>query len=120
MVFEARPFAASAISEPEPDVLVAPISAGWDEHPARAHLIVEISRTSLRTDKGPKAQLYGLAEVDEYWIVNQVDALVEVYRDRHAGEWRSKQVYRRGETIAMAIFPDGTIAVAELLPPASE
>ena len=85
-----------------------------------AYLIVEVARSSLRKDKGPKAALYGLAEVDEYWIVNQVDALVEVYRDRHAGEWRSEQVHRRGETIAMARFPDVTIAVAEILPPASE
>jgi len=117
MVFEARPFAASEISEPEPDVLVAPTGSRWDEHPMRAYLIVEVARTSLRKDKGPKAVLYGLAEVDEYWIVNHVDASVEVYRDRHAGEWRTKQTYRRGDTIVMAAFSDVTIAVSEILPP---
>jgi Uma2 family endonuclease len=68
-------------------------------------------------DKGPKALLYGLADVDEYWIVNHVDAVVEVYRDRHAGEWRHKSTHQRGETIAMLAFPDVAIAVAEILPP---
>ena len=119
MVFEARPFAASEISEPEPDVLVAPSDTGWHAHPMRAFLVVEVARSSLHKDQGPKAVLYGLAEVDEYWIVNQADALFEVHRDRHQGEWRSKQVYRRGETTAMSAFPDVVVAVAEILPPTS-
>lgn len=116
-VYEARPFAASDISEPQPDVLVTPTHDSWREHPTRAFLIVEVARSSLRRDKGPKATLYGLAEVDEYWIVNHVDGVVEVYRDRNAGEWRSRSTYSRGETIAMAAFADVAVAVSEILPP---
>lgn len=116
-VFEAAPFAASDISEPEPDILVTP-EASWDEHPSRALLIVEVARSSLRRDKGPKAMIYGLADVDEYWIVNHVEGVVEVYRDRHDGEWRSKSTHGRGETIAMRAFPDVTVDVSEILPPA--
>jgi Uma2 family endonuclease len=117
MVFEARPFAASDISEPEPDVLVTPPDRNYQEHPTRAFLVVEVARSSLRKDKGPKAKLYGLADVDEYWIVNHVDGVVEVYRDRRDGEWRSRSAHPRGETIAMLAFPDVTIAVADILPP---
>jgi Uma2 family endonuclease len=43
--------------------------------------------------------------------------LVEVYRDRHEGVWRSKSTHARGETIAMWAFPDVRVAVAEILPP---
>jgi Uma2 family endonuclease len=110
-------FAASDISEPEPDVMVVPDVDYWKEHPTRAFLIVEVARSSLRRDKGPKALIYGLAEVDEYWIVNHVDGVVEVYRDRHDGEWRQRTTFGRGETIAMLAFPDVQVAVSEILPP---
>jgi Uma2 family endonuclease len=112
-----NPFAASDISEPEPDVFVVPNGDYWREHPARAFLVVEVARSSLPRDRGPKLALYALAEVDEYWIVNHVEGVVEVYRDRHAGEWRRKSTHQRGETIAMVAFPDVEVAVSEVLPP---
>lgn len=115
-VFEAAPFAASDISEPEPDLVVTS-EASWNQHPTRALLVVEIARTSLARDKGPKALIYGLADVAEYWIVNHVDEVVEVYRDRHGGEWRSRSTHGRGAHIAMLAFPDVTIAVTDILPP---
>ncbi len=112
-----NPFAASDISEPEPDVFVVPNGDYWREHPTRAFLVVEVARSSLLTDQGAKLALYARADVDEYWIVNQVDGVVEVYRDRHGGEWRSRSTHRRGEAIAMAVFPDVKVAVADVLPP---
>jgi Uma2 family endonuclease len=112
-----NPFAASDISEPEPDVFVVPNGDYWREHPARAFLVVEVARSSLPRDRGPKLALYALAEVDEYWIVNQVDGVVEVYRDRHGGEWRRKSTHQRGDTIEMVAFPDVEVAVSEVLPP---
>ena len=114
---EQNPLAASDISEPEPDVAVVPEVDYWKEHPSRAFLIIEVARSSLRRDKGLKAVLYGLAEVDEYWIVNHVDEVVEVYRDRQNGEWRQRTTHKRGDTIAMLAFPDVQVAVSEILPP---
>lgn len=111
------PFAASDISQPQPDVFVMPNGEYWDDHPDHAFLIVEVSRSSLRQDRGLKAKLYGLAHVDEYWIVNQVDSVVEVYRDAYDGEWRSKQTFARGATIQLLAFPDVSIAVDDILPP---
>ena len=116
-VREQIPFAASDISEPEPDVIVYPDGDYWKEHPGKAFLVVEVSRSSLRKDKGPKTVIYGLADVDEYWIVNHVENVVEVYRDRHDGEWRQRTTHQRGDTIAMVAFPDVKIAVSEILPP---
>lgn len=116
-VREQNPLAASDISEPEPDVAVVPNAEYWNEHPTKAFLIIEVARSSLRKDKGPKQVLYGLAEVDEYWIVNQVEEVVEVYRDRYNGEWRQRTTHQRGDTIAMLAFPDVQIAVSEILPP---
>ena len=112
-----NPLAASDISEPEPDVMVVPDYDLWEQHPSKAHLVIEVSRSSLRQDKTVKTVLYGLAEIEEYWIVNHVEEVVEVYRDRHAGDWRQKMTYTRGQSIAMVAFPDVEIEVAAILPP---
>jgi len=111
------PIAATDDSEPEPDVYVTPLGDYWHEHASRAHLIVEVSNSSLAYDRSEKALLYGISLVDEYWIVDLVHGLVEVRRDRDAGTWRSITTFRRGETIQMLAFPDVTIAVSEILPP---
>lgn len=110
-------FAATDDSEPQPDVLVVPERDYWRDHPERAFLVVEVARSSLRHDRGVKKLLYGISDVGEYWIVNHVDGVVEVYRDHHAGHWRSLRTYVRGESIALLEFPDVEIPVAEILPP---
>jgi Uma2 family endonuclease len=113
-------FAASDISEPQPDVFVTEPGEYWTDHPARAFLVIEVARSSLRRDRGPKALLYGLATVDEYWIVDQIHECVDVYRDRQEdGSWGTKSRHKRGETIAMLAFPDVTIDTNRLFPPKS-
>ncbi len=120
VVVSQSPFAATEDSEPEPDCYVVPNDIDrWKEHPTRAFLIVEVARSSLRYDRRIKALLYGISEVDEYWVVDQVHGTLEVRRDRHEGEWRSITIHQRGDVIAMLAFPDVQIAVAEILPPVS-
>ena len=117
-VYSPSVLAVSDISEPEPDLMVVPPNAeSWTEHPSAAYLVIEIARTSLARDQGVKAVLYGMSDVEEYWIVNHVDDVIEVYRDRDAGAWRSKTVHRRGECVAMLRFPDVEIPVSDILPP---
>lgn len=116
-VFSQSPLAATEDSEPEPDVLVVPPRDYWLEHPSTAHLIVEVARSSLRHDRVVKAELYGLSDVREYWIVNHVHGVVEVYRDRADGYWKSRQTYGRGESLSPLAFPDVLISVDEILPP---
>lgn len=111
------PIAATDDSEPEPDIYITPLGDYWREHASRAHLVVEVARSSLAYDRTEKALLYGISEVEEYWIVDLVHGLVEVRRDRDAGVWRTIRTYRRGDTVQMLAFPDVTIAVSEILPP---
>ena len=119
------PVALDAESEPEPDVAVVPglprdyLAA----HPARPALLVEVAESSLAFDRGHKGSLYARAGVADYWIVNLVDEVLEVYRepgpDRSAEfGWRflDVQALRRGTTIAPLARPDVTVAVADLLP----
>jgi Uma2 family endonuclease len=114
------PFAASDLSEPEPDVFVSDPGESWTDHLARAFLVVEVARSSLTRDRGPKALLYGLATVDEYWIVDQIHECVDVYRTRRDdGSWATMTSHKRGETIAILAFPDVMIDTDRLFPPKS-
>src|SRR5262245_45310181 len=76
------PIALDNVSEPEPDI--AAFAGGprdyRDAHPAHPVLAVEIAESSLRLDRGLKHRLYARAGLSEYWIVNLVDGVLEVYR----------------------------------------
>ena len=77
------PIALTDDSEPEPDV--AAIRGGRrdfrDEHPSRPALVVEVAESSLALDREHKGSLYAHAGVADYWILNLVDRVLEVYRE---------------------------------------
>lgn len=108
-------FAASEVSEPEPDLAVVPERDYHDAHPDRAYLVVEVAETSLRKDRGLKARLYAESNVDEYWVVNLVEGCVEVFRKPDGG--RYTEVFRaaKGDTLGLTSFPDVAVEVSKIL-----
>ena len=113
-----------AKSEPEPDLAVVPgPMESYKDHPTTALLIVEVTDTTLRFDRGQKASLYARAGIKDYWIINIQDECVEVLRepvkdtDAPLG-WRYKSVvtFRPPATIAPLAKPEAVIAAADLLP----
>src|SRR5688572_15390783 len=68
-------------SQPEPDLAVVPGSPrDYQDHPKTALLVVEVSDTTLAFDRERKAKLFAKAGIPEFWIINLVDRVVEVYR----------------------------------------
>src|SRR5437773_2164991 len=70
-------------SEPEPDIAVVP---GNPDDYARAHpshpaLTVEVAESSLAIDRQHKGSLYARAGLADYWVLNLVDRVLEVYRE---------------------------------------
>jgi Uma2 family endonuclease len=106
---------ASEDSEPEPDLAVVPPGPWHHEHPATAHLVVEVASSSLRKDRRVKAPLYAASRVTEYWILNVRERCVEVFRDSDGSTYRTKSIHGAGENLALIAFPDVTIAIAEVL-----
>jgi Uma2 family endonuclease len=95
-------------SEPEPDVAVV---LGTREQyalqpPRTAVLIVQVSDSSLASDRTRKASLYARAGITDYWIVNLVDHRLEVRRDPVAD--------------ATQAYGHGYAALTELTPPAAD
>ena len=110
-----NPFAAGDISEPQPDVLVAPLADYRVDHPAESHLVIEVAESSLRYDRGIKLRLYAEQGVPEYWIVDVVARRIEVYREPQDGTFVSKHIFERGESIRLLRFPAVTVQVSDVL-----
>jgi len=102
---------------PEPDLAVVPRDETdyYASHPTGAVLVVEVADTSLRHDR-KKGRTYATAGIQDYWIVNVAQDVLEVYRDPVGGTYRTRRLLRRGEQIAPLGRPDVTIAVDDLLP----
>ena len=119
------PLALDDESEPEPDVAVAPGSRRdyLRSHPALPVLAVEIAESSLSFDRRQKGSLYARAGLGDYWIVNLVDRVLEVYRRPLADPaapygWRYAEVQtlRPGETVSPLAAPAARVPVDDLLP----
>jgi Uma2 family endonuclease len=112
-------------SLPEPDVSVVIGPAGrYKDHPTDALLVVEISDTTLRFDRGRNGTHYAAAGVPDYWIVNLDQRQLEVYRDPQPdpskpGRWRyqTQNTLSPPDTISPLQLPTATVTVASLLPP---
>lgn len=118
-----QPLILSNRSEPEPDLVVA---AGQEfdylpEHPRAAdtRLVVEVSDTTLRLDRGRKQRAYARAGVRDYWIIILPLRQVEVYRDPSGSRYLSVVSYGEGDSITPLVAPHAAIRVSELLPPLS-
>jgi Uma2 family endonuclease len=105
-------------SEPEPDILITsnPDPESYGTEQSLPLLVIEIADSSLRYDRLTKAALYADAEIPEYWIVNLVDDVIEVFRQPQAGVYQSQTHLEPGQLIAPEAWPDVEIDVAELIP----
>jgi len=111
-----QPFLASNESEPEPDVAVVPQGRYRDRHPDAASLVIEVAESSLEYDRQTKGPLYAASRVDEYWIVDLVGRVVEVFANPTNGEYALVRRAVVGDVLCPGAFPDIEIDVAELLP----
>jgi len=119
------PVALDDESEPEPDLAVVPGERAdyRADHPARPALVVEVAESSLAFDREDKGSLYARGGVHDYWIVNLVERVLEVYRDPGPDPtapygWRYRAVERLGPAAVVSplALPSMRLAVSDLLP----
>ncbi len=92
-------------------------------HPSRPVLVVEVSESSLALDRDHKGSLYARAGLADYWIVNLVDRVLEVYRDPRPDpaasfgwRYRSVQVFGREASVSPLALAGVYLRVVDLLP----
>lgn len=112
------PLALSFNSEPEPDVAIVP--GHWreyvDAHPTTALLVVEVAETTLVHDRERKGTLYAQAGIPDYWILNRIDACLEIQREPRNGKYQSRTVLKAGDFVSPLACPAASIPVVNLLP----
>jgi len=112
-------------SEPEPDVAVVP--GGPEDyrsaHPSRPVLTVEVAESSLGSDRERKGSVYARAGLQDYWVLNLVDQVLEVYREPAADPsapfgWRyaRREVFNVSAQVSPLAAPAARIRVVDLLP----
>ena len=117
------PIALDDDSEPEPDVSV--VRGSFRDyrggHPARPVLVVEVADTTPASDRR-KGGLYARAGVDEFWIVNVYDDVLEVHRrpettpsTRFRWTYGELRMLRRGDVVTPLAAPNARIDVEDLL-----
>jgi Uma2 family endonuclease len=112
-------------SEPEPDVSVVRGTPRdyVDSHPRNPALVVEVAQSGLRIARGRKAAAYARAGLADYWIVNLVDRVLEVYREParpgpalRRSSYVSVVTLDAAASIAPLAAPSARVRVADLLP----
>jgi Uma2 family endonuclease len=113
-------------SKPEPDVAVV-FGTEYDYlkrgTPTQPLLVIEISDTTLRFDRGRKAAMYAKHAVSDYWILNIPEFQLEVHRNPvadpvHKNQYRytSLTILKSGESVSPLAAAHSRIAVSEIMP----
>ncbi|MCZ6675889.1 MAG: Uma2 family endonuclease [Candidatus Poribacteria bacterium] len=119
-----EPIILSDDTEPEPDLaLVNPCEDAYLEaHPSSSDilLLIEVSDTTLETDKEIKLPRYAASGIPEVWIVNLVDDIIEVYQEprKHPDgtvSYRKRSDFVSGDVLTLQVAPSLNIAVDEVL-----
>ena len=119
------PFVISNISQPEPDiaVVVGGVRDYLAEHPDAAALLIEVSDSTLATDRSTKASLYARGGIEDYWVLNLIDHVLKIHRQPAPMEgqlygyhYRSITRHTEADVVFVLAAPQIAICVADLLP----
>ena len=117
-----RPVRLPNYDELEPDLAVLRGNPGdyrrRQPGPDDVALIVEVSDSSLRLDRGDKLRAYARSGIVHYWIVNLVDRRLEAYSVPTPDGYGSSTIYDRPSDVPLVIagVEVGRIPVGVVLP----
>jgi len=117
-----EPVRIPAYDEPEPDIAI--VQGSDDDYMHRiptaadVALLVEVSGSTLLTDRGEKLSSYAKDGIPVYWVVNLADRQVEVYTGPGPAGYTSRQDFLPGQQVPVVISGQqlGLIAVDDILP----
>ena len=120
MISPQNPVELERYSMPQPDLTLVP----WSRRNARRHpkpdevfLIIEVADSSLQYDREEKRRAYAATGIREFWLLNLVDDVLEIYRQPEGDAYREQLTVPADGTASPLAFPDVTIAIADILPP---
>jgi Uma2 family endonuclease len=112
-------------SAPEPDYAIV---RNRDDDYLSAHpeaedvlLVIEISDSSLDYDRDVKLKLYAESGIENYWIFNLQESILEVYGEPYQTTqggfgYRVKRILLPNDAIALPGFPDSALELNKVFP----
>jgi Uma2 family endonuclease len=110
---------------PLPDLAILDLdrTTYGERHPTghESVLVVEVADNTQAFDLGVKAELYAVAGVPEYWILDLNARVLHVLRDSgplaaNGTAYRAHRQLRPDDTVSPLAAPDRVVKVADLLP----
>lgn len=104
-------------NRPEPDV--AALRSMTEAVPTGEDILlaVEVSDSTQADDLGRKVGLYARAGVAEYWVLDLQRRVLIAFQTPQGDEWQARVEYAETDTVAPLAAPEGTVRIADLLPP---
>ena len=105
-------------SEPEPDFTIArgPYADYRKKHPGPSDsaVMIEVSASSLRRDRGFKSQIYARGGIPIYRVVNVDERKIEVYSNPIGNEYAQVVEYAEPDSVPLVLDGNqvGAIAIA--------
>lgn len=81
--------------------------------PEDVYWLIEIADTTIKRDLGLKAELYAVAEVKDYWVLNLATQQLHVFREPQSDGYQRQTILQNQQTVSPLSFPDCAIRVAE-------
>lgn len=107
-------------SEPEPDIAVVRIDSRkyFDHYPApdEIFLLVEVAKTTLKSDRTIKVPTYAKANIPEYWILDVQERIVNIFREPVGETYQQEIILKEDATISIVTFPDINVCLSNLFP----
>jgi Uma2 family endonuclease len=94
--------------------------AGKRPGPEDVILLVEVSDSTLKFDRGGKLRLYAEAGIAEYWIINLVDRVIEVYAAPHEESYQTSRTAAPGDLLPLPGGLEGQILAGDILGQAAQ
>jgi Uma2 family endonuclease len=80
-----------------------------------ALLVIEVSESSMRHDRGPTLRVYARHGVREVWIEDLTTDTLLVFRELENGAYKTHLTLGNGDSIAPLAFPEFALPVSSLL-----
>ena len=102
-------------SMPEPDLFLAPKQDLGPVPTTGVVLVIEVADSTRSTDLGRKAELYAVAGIPEYWVVDLDSGHVLIHHDAQDGRYRHQQEVAFDQPLAAVTVPGIDLGVVRFL-----
>ena len=103
-------------SVPEPDIAIVDFRDDYYAvaHPSYAHLVIEISLTTLALDRD-KADIYASSNIPEYWIFNLQSKTLEVFQNPSEDKYQLTTILTATDSIHPLFQPELILDLKDFL-----